>query len=153
MSCLVKHRPSLYHWPMIASTEYRTGRHCVFLLHVHLVFVAKYRRNIFTKRVLEALCEIFSDVCEDFESELVEFNGENDHVYLLIRYPPKVTLSKLVNSLKGVSSRLVRKKGYPEIQQSLWGKSLWSPSYFAGSCGGAPLSRIREYIELQSLSE
>ena len=102
---------------------------------------------------METLNEIFSDVCEAFEVELEEFNGEDDHVHLLIRYPPKTTISKLVNSLKGVSSRLIRKKNYPEIQKSLWGKNLWSPSYFAGSCGGAPLSQIREYIERQSLLE
>ena len=57
--------------------------------------------------------------------------------------------STLVNSLKGVSSRLLRNKGYPSIQQALWGKSLWSPSYFAGSCGGAPIEIIRQYIENQ----
>lgn len=59
---------------------------------------------------METLNEIFSDVCEAFEAELEEFNGEDDHVHLLIRYPPKTTISKLVNSLKGVSSRLIRKK-------------------------------------------
>ena len=132
------------------STAYRTGRHCVFNLNVHLVFVTKYRRNVFTKRVLKALHEIFSNVCVDFEVELVEFNGEKDHVHLLIHYPPKVTISKLVNSLKGVSSRLIQKKSYPEVKKSLWGKSLWSPSYFAGSCGGAPISIIKQYIEQQA---
>jgi putative transposase len=93
--------------------------------------------------------EIFSNICTDFESELLEFNGEEDHVHLLIHYPPKVSISKMVNSLKGVSSRLVRKKNYPEIQNALWKDNLWSPSYFAGSCGGAPLSKIQEYITQQ----
>ena len=63
-------------------------------------------------------------------------------------YPPKVAISRLVNSLKGgVPSRLIRKKHYAEIERPLWCGSLWSPSYFAGSAGGAPLSIIREYIE------
>lgn len=119
-------------------------------MHVHLVFVAKYRRNIFTKSILKDLNDIFSSICTDFESHLVEFEGERDHVHLLIEYPPKLAVSKLVNSLKGVSSRLIRKKGYPGIQKALWGGSLWSPSYFAGACGGAPLAVIRQYIEQQS---
>lgn len=140
---------SCYLWSMNLSTKFRTGRHCVFELHVHLVFVTKYRRKVFTKRVLEELASIFSSVCIDFEAKLIEFNGENDHVHLLVHYPPKVTISKLVNSLKGVSTRLLRKKNFPEVQNALWGKSLWSPSYFAGSCGGAPISMIRKYIEKQ----
>ena len=112
-------------------------------MHVHLVFVTKYRRKVFEKQILNELREIFSDVCTDFESRLVEFEGEGDHVHLLVEYPPKVSVSKLVNSLKGVSSRLIRKKGYQSIQSSLWGGSLWSPSYFAGACGGAPLALVR----------
>ncbi|SIO36235.1 IS200/IS605 family transposase [Nitrosomonas cryotolerans] len=93
--------------------------------------------------------EIFKNVCLDFEAELVEFNGEHDHIHLLVNYPPKIAISNLVNSLKGVSSRLIRKKNYPEIKNKLWGNMLWSPSYFAGSCGGAPLSIIKQYIEQQ----
>ena len=118
-------------------------------MHVHLVFVTKYRRKIFTKQILDELRAIFAGICIDFEANLVEFEGEGDHVHLLVDYPPKVSVSKLVNSLKGVSSRLVRKKGHLTIQNALWGSSLWSPSYFAGACGGAPLTVIRKYIEQQ----
>lgn len=134
---------------MKTSTDLRRGRTCVFLMHVHLVFVAKYRRKIFTKQILQELKIIFSGICTDFEACLVEFDGEGDHVHLLIHYPPKVAVSKLVNSLKGVSSRLIRKKEYPSIRNALWGGSLWSPSYFAGACGGASLAVIRQYIEQQ----
>ena len=74
----------------------RTGRHCVFNLHVHLVFVAKYRRLVFTNEILEDLRAIFSNVCQDFEATLEEFDGERDHVHLLITTPPKVAISRLV---------------------------------------------------------
>lgn len=132
----------------------RKGRHCVFLMHVHLVFVTKYRRGGFCEESLVRLEEIFESVCEDFESELVEFNGEIDHVHLFVYYPPKVCVSKLVNSLKGVSSRLLRKEPSARLQKALgWSKSLWSPSYFAGSCGGAPLETIKEYITQQQRPE
>lgn len=118
-------------------------------MHVHLVFVTKYRRGVFTKEILDELRPIFFSVCIDFEADLVEFDGEDDHVHLLVNYPPKVTVSKLVNSLKGVSSHLIRKKDYPSIRKKLWGGALWSPSYFSGSCGGAPIAIIRQYIEEQ----
>ena len=135
------------------NTDIRHGRHCVFKLHVHLVFVTKYRHGVFTKTALNELQEIFSAVCTDFEAELVEFDGEDDYVHLLVNYPPKVAVSALVNSLKGVSSSMIRKKNDPEIKKKLWGGALWSPSYFAGSCGGAPISLIRQYIEQQRTPE
>ncbi|WP_347456198.1 IS200/IS605 family transposase [Acinetobacter thermotolerans] len=130
------------------SQEIRTGRHCVFNMHVHLVFVAKYRRDVFTKAMLETMNEVFKRICLDFEAKLAEFDGEHDHVHLLVNYPPKVAISSLVNSLKGASSRILRTK-HPEIKNKLWGNALWSPSYFAASCGGAPIGIIKQYIQQQ----
>lgn len=122
-------------------------------MHIHLVFATKYPRYVFTKQILDALKIIFPSVCNDFEADLVEFDGEKYHVHLLITYPPKVSISRSVNSLKGVSGRLIRKKKYPSIPSMLWGgggSALWAPSYFAASCGGAPISIIKQYIEQQN---
>jgi putative transposase len=130
------------------SNEIRAGRHCRFLMHAHLVFVSKYRRCVFTKNHLDTMKKIFTKICNDYEAEIVEFDGEKDHVHLLVNYPPKVAVSKLVNSLKGVSSRKLR-QFHSDIHQYYWKGVLWSPSYFAGSCGGAPISVIRQYIEQQ----
>jgi putative transposase len=130
------------------ANDFRTGRHCVFKLHVHLVFVTKYRRSVLTEATYETLRAIFAKVCQDFEAVLVDSNGEDDHVHLLVEYPPKVALSTLVNSLKGVSSRRLRQQ-HPDIAGRYYKGVLWSPSYFAASCGGAPLSIIRQYIEEQ----
>ena len=130
------------------SNEYRTGRHCVFALHVHLVFITKYRRDVLSELAIQDLRHIFAKVCDNFEAQLVECDGEDDHVHLLINYPPKISLSKLVNSLKGVSSRRLR-SFRPEITGRYRKGVLWSPSYFAASCGGAPLDIIRKYVETQ----
>ena len=127
----------------------RTGRHCAFLMHAHLVFVTKYRHKVFTDTHLTRMEDIMRAVCADFETELVEFNGENNHVHLLVNFPPKVAISKLVNSLKGVSSRRLRQE-YPELVRHYWrAQRLWSGSYFAGSVGGTPLSIVKQYIEQQ----
>ena len=83
---------------MNVSTDLRRGRTCVFLMHVHLVFVTKYRRKIFTKQILDELRLIFCNVCADFEAQLVEFEGEGDHVHLLVEYPPKIAISVLTLS-------------------------------------------------------
>jgi len=135
---------------MATIGDIRTGRHCVFVLHAHLVFVTKFRHEVFTDRHLTRLEEIIRDVCTDFETELAEFNGEGEHVHLLVNYPPKVALSRLVNSLKGVSSRRMRQE-FPELARHYWrANKLWSGSYFAGSVGGAPLTVLRQYIEQQN---
>ncbi|QRM35790.1 IS200/IS605 family transposase (plasmid) [Microvirga sp. VF16] len=99
---------------------------------------------------MDRLREFFASVCSDFEVDLREFNGESDHVHLLVFYPPKVRLSDLVNSLKGVSSRRLQQE-FPAIN-AFWSVRkrrgmLWSPSYFAGSVGGAPLEILKTYIK------
>jgi len=133
--------------------EVRKGRHVVHLLHAHLVFVAKRRGEVFAAEHLARMEEICRSVCADFEAELKEFNGERDHIHLLVNYPPKVRLSELVNSLKGVSSRRLKQE-FPALS-TFWSirehkGHLWSPSYFAGSVGGAPITILRQYIENQS---
>ena len=133
---------------MPLSSEIRHGRHCVFQLHVHLVFVTKYRYRTFDGNALERLRAIFSKVCLDFEAQLVEMDGEDNHVHLLVNYPPKRSISALVNSLKGVSSRLLRLER-PDLTRRYWKGVLWSPSYFAASCGGAPIGVLKAYIEQQ----
>jgi putative transposase len=128
----------------------RTGRHCVFALHAHLVFVTKFRHEVFTDRHLQRMEEIMRAVCADFECELVEFNGENNHIHLLVTFPPKVAIARLVNSLKGVSSRRLRQE-FPDLRRHYYrANKLWSGSYFAGSVGGAPLTVLRQYIEQQN---
>lgn len=129
--------------------DVRRGRSVVYNLHAHLVFTPKYRRYVFDDDMLGCCEDAMRKVCEDFGAELTEFNGETDHVHLLVHYPPKVALSVLVNSLKGVSSRRLRAEFTGRVNRAVMHGRFWSPSYFAGSCGGAPLSVVKEYIENQ----
>ena len=121
----------------------------VSALHVHLVFVTRYRRGVLDDDMLRFCETVMRKVCEDFEADLREFDGEAGHVHLLVRYPPKVSVSALVNSLKGVSARLLRTEYTGKVNRARMNGHFWSPSYFAASCGGAPLSAIRQYIERQ----
>jgi len=129
--------------------DIRRGRSVVYNLHVHLVFVTKYRRGVFTSAMLTRCEEVMRDVCAQMGADLREFNGETDHVHLLIHYPPKLPVSALVNRLKGVSAHYLRHEFPSHVRRYLWGGHFWSPSYFAASCGGAPLGIIKEYIEQQ----
>jgi putative transposase len=134
---------------MTFSGDYRPGRHVVSALHVHLVFVTKYRRGVLDPDMLRCCEDTMRKVCGDFGARLQEFNGEDDHVRLLVEYPPKVAVAGLVNSLKGVSARRLRSEFTGRVNRHVMHGHLWSPSYFAASCGGAPLSIVCQYIEQQ----
>ena len=135
---------------MSEKTSVRRGRHAVWDLHVHLVFVTKYRHKVFDTTHLDYLGDVMRSVCENFGCTLEEFNGEGNHVHLLVGFPATVELSKLVNSLKGVSSRRARQR-FPELGAHYWrAKVLWSRSYYAGTTGGAGIDTVKRYIENQS---
>ncbi len=121
----------------------------MFLLHAHLVFVTKYRHPVFAAQHLDRIEQIMRDVCAGFGTDLAEFNGEEDHVHLLVNFPPTVAISRLVNSLKGVSSRRLRQE-FPDLRRHYWrANRLWSGSSFAGPGAGAPISVLHEYIQQQ----
>ena len=109
---------------------------------------ATARRRVFGAEHLRHLDAVFGEVCEDCEAQLMKFNGETDHVHLHINYPPKLAVYNPVNSLKGVSARIMR-RDHPDLGRRFWHDHLWSPFYFAGSSGGAPLSELHHYIENQ----
>ncbi|WP_414563573.1 MULTISPECIES: IS200/IS605 family transposase [unclassified Anabaena] len=127
------------------NKEYGRGKHSVTSLKSHLVFVTKYRKKIFDAERLDVLIQAFEGVAKKMDFSILEVNGEGDHVHLLVDYPPRYSVSQLVNHLKGVSSRLYRK----QFADSPHAEHLWSPSYFACSVGGAPIEVLKEYIQNQ----
>ncbi|WP_339343238.1 IS200/IS605 family transposase [uncultured Psychrobacter sp.] len=129
------------------SERYK-NRHAAFNLHVHLVFITKYRKNVLGVLHHDYFSECAAEVCKSFDAELKECNGEADHIHMLIQYPPTVQLSKLVNNLKSVTSRRMR-GDFIDLRAAYSKPVLWSRSYFASSCGGAPLDIIKQYIQNQ----
>jgi len=146
-----KYHAGQYTWCSTVSQpmELRKTRGAVFCLNYHLVFVTKYRRKVFDQAALDALGEQFEEICSGLNCDLVEFNGEFDHVHLLVNMLPSVSVSALVNALKGASSRILRKER-PDLHKHFWDKKvLWSPSYFASTTGGAPLEVVKKYVQNQ----
>lgn len=131
--------------------DFRRERHSVSRLTVHLVCVTKYRRKTLDAAALDWLQRHFDKVCETMGCELLACDGEADHVHLLVEYPPKHSVSVLVNAIKGTSSRLLRKER-PDIARRYRDGALWSPSYFAASTGGATLETVKRYVEQQRAS-
>jgi putative transposase len=122
----------------------------VYSLNIHLVLVTKYRRQVITADVLRRLNEIFDATCAKWRCTLKEFNGENDHVHLVISFPPDVQVSTLVGNLKTVSSRLIRKEFADWISKFYKKPVFWSGAYFVASCGGVTLDHLKQYVEQQS---
>ncbi|MGL4473385.1 MAG: IS200/IS605 family transposase [Shewanella sp.] len=129
--------------------DYLRKRHSVSKLVVHLVFTTKYRRKLFTGVMIEQLREAFESACVKLECELIEMDGEQDHVHLLISYPPKLSISVMVNNLKAVSSRMLRLQNTHLTRQSK-SSALWSRSYFVCTAGGATIETLKAYVESQS---
>lgn len=127
--------------------------HCTFVLSYHFVFVTKYRRPCLTGEMLDRLHEIINSLCDAWGGRLIEFSGEADHVHLLLEMSPRAAPSVVANNFKTVTSRLLRKEFAPVLSGVYRKPVLWSRSYFVASCGGAPLSVIRQYIEQQARPE
>jgi putative transposase len=138
---------------MTGQAELSKLFHCVYALHYHLVLVTKYRRRALTRPMIDRFREIAAARCEGWGGKLMEVNGEPDHVHLLVSLPPNLDLSRFVNNLKTTTSRLVRKEFAAEVSRFYRQPVLWSRSYCIVSCGGAPLSVVRQYIERQSASD
>lgn len=121
----------------------------VYDLSVHLVLVTKYRRKVINSEMLVRLGEIFRATAEKWECEVVEFNGESDHVHMLIAINPKVQISKFANNLKTVSSRLIRRDFEEHIKQYLFKDAFWKIGYYVSSTGGASIQTVKKYIQSQ----
>ncbi len=136
----------------MSATIMRKGSHVVFSIHLHIVFVTKYRRQVFTKVMLDRMFQVFTRVLEPNQCKLEEFNGEADHVHLMVNFHPDNNLSDLIASLKSASSRILRKEFKAEIDKHYWGEKvkLWHDSKCIVSCGGAPLDKVKQYIKNQS---
>lgn len=128
---------------------YLRKRHSVSKLVVHLVFTTKYRRKLFDGYMIQQLRDSFESACTKLECELIEMDGEKDHVHLLIAYPPKLSISVMVNNLKAVSSRMLRSQNTHLTRQSK-SAALWSRSYFACTAGGATIETLKAYVESQA---
>ena len=131
------------------SSEIRRNNHSVSKLTVHLVFVVKYRRPVISETIWNHLCGGFASAAARLKAEIVEANHDRDHAHLVILYPPKVSVSELVGALKGNSSSVVRRICGKELIGQLWGSAFWSTSYFAASCGGAPIEILKQYVQTQ----
>ena len=134
-------------------TEYNRNRHAIYKLTYHLVVVKKYRHPCISESLLNRLKEITNDLFQRWNCQLIELNGESDHIHILFEAPPQIQLSKMINSYKTVTSRLIRKEFEEHLKSYYWKPYFWSRSYLVISTGGATVEVIKKYIEEQGRKE
>lgn len=124
------------------------GCHSVYCIQFHLVFCVKYRRKVLTVPVSERLKSLVLEIASKFDVQIIEQEADSDPIHVLFASKPSVTLSKFINSLKSVTSRMIRKE-FPEVKKALWKDKFWSPSYFLASVGQVTLDDVKKYVESQ----
>ncbi len=130
-------------------TDYRHGAHTVFRIHLHIVWVTKYRKPVMTGEVGLRLRELIREICGTSEVTIMKGHMAKDHVHLFLSVPPSVTISRLVQQLKGKSSYKMMHE-FPHLRKKFWGRHLWARGYFCVSSGNVTDEVIKEYIEKQS---
>jgi|ERR1700742_351689 len=129
--------------------EYRHGAHTVFRIHLHMVWVTKYRKPAMTGEVGLRVRELIREICGHHEVTIIKGHISKDHVHLFVSVPPRVTISRLVQALKGKSSYKLMQE-FPHLQKKFWGRHIWARGYFCVSSGNVTDEVIKEYIENQS---
>ena len=129
-------------------TQYATGAHTTHRLKYHLVWIPKYRKRVLRGPLARRLYELIQQCADMNQWTVEELNVQVDHVHLLIQLPPKEAVAHAVQLLKGGTSKVIRKE-FPELEEFLWGDSLWADGYFAESVGQVTEATIKAYIQNQ----
>ena len=130
-------------------SDIKTNRHAAFNLKYHLVVVTKYRHKCITNLMMKDIEDICIRLFTDKNCNILEFNGESDHIHIMFDAPPQIRLSTFINNLKTVTSRLIRKKYKDYLSKYYWKPVFWSRSYCIITTGGASIETIRKYIQSQ----
>jgi len=132
--------------------NYRTSSHTVYDIKCHIVWITKYRKAVLHTQIASRLREIIREVCKEKEVEILKGHVSKDHVHLFVSIPPYISVSKIVQYLKGRSSRKLLME-YKELNKKFWGRHMWARGYFVASSGNVTDEVIMEYIEYQDERE
>ena len=128
--------------------SYRKGSHSVYDIKYHVVWTTKYRKAVLRGEVAKRVRELVRQTCATMDIYILSGHVAKDHVHLLLSVPPKVSVSELMQRLKGRSSRIMLQE-FNELRRQFWGQHLWARGYFAASSGNVTDEVIQQYIESQ----
>ncbi len=132
-------------------SAYRHGSHTVFSIHLHLVWITKYRKKVMVGPVSYRVRDIVREICLQDQVDIIKGHVSTDHIHLFVSIPPQVTISRLVQRLKGKTSFKLLNE-FPHLRKTYWGRHFWARGYFCCSSGNVTDDIIKQYIESQDVS-
>jgi putative transposase len=132
--------------------DYRHSAHAVYDIKYHVIWVTKYRYKVMRGRVAERARELIRQICQAREVVIVRGAISPDHIHMLLSVPPQLAPAKVVQYIKGRSSRLLQAE-FPELGKRYWGQHLWARGYFCATVGAVDEETIKHYIESQRWDE
>ena len=132
--------------------DYRKASHCIYDIKYHVVWTTKYRKRILSPEIGRRVRDIVRLICTSLDVDIIKGNIRRDHVHLLVSVPPSLSVSKLVQRIKGVTSRKLLQENR-RLNKAYWGRHLWSRGYFVASIGDVTDEVIARYIENQVETE
>lgn len=132
------------------NTNYKSNQNIVYSCKYHVVWCPKYRRKVLIDGVEKRLKQLILEVCSRIKAEILELEVMPDHVHILLDVDPQFGVHKVVKTIKGHTSRILRDE-YPHLKTKI--PTLWTNSYFVSTIGGAPLETVKRYIESQKTSQ
>jgi len=132
--------------------NYRTTSHATYDIKYHLVWITKYRKSVLTGKIAERTRELIRLVCKGNDVEILSGHVSKDHIHMLVSVPPHLSVSKLMQYLKGSTSHKLLME-YKELNKQYWGRHLWARGYFAATTGNITDEIIMEYIRNQEIEE
>ena len=130
--------------------NYRSGSHSLYDLKYHVVFCTKYRYRILTGEVASRTREIIREICAANYVDVVSGSMSPDHVHLLLSVPPSISISKILQYIKGKSARKLLME-FESLRKRYWGQHLWARGYFVVSVGNVNSEDVQKYIEEQEM--
>ena len=132
--------------------HYRKTSHAVYDIKLHLVWITKYRKPVLQGDVAIRLRDLIREICKSMDVEIIKGHVSKDHLHVLVSSPPNLAISKLMQSLKGKTSRKLLSE-YRSLAKQFWGRHLWARGYFVASSGNVTDDVIAQYIEMQDKME
>ena len=135
---------------MVTKYQFDKSSHAVFSMQFHLIIVVKYRQKAFTNdKIIDRTKQLVREIADDFDCEIINQETDIDHIHILFKGKPQTEYTKFINSLKGVTSRILRKEFANQLKHILWGESFWSDSYCLITTGQTTLDQLKKYVENQ----
>jgi putative transposase len=130
--------------------NYRKSSHTVYDIKYHIVWITKYRKPILRADIAHRVRELTREICRANDVEIMKGNISRDHVHIFVSVPPHISVSHLVQSIKGKTSRKLLME-FKSLSRAFWGRHIWARGYFVASSGNVTDEVIIKYIEQQNI--